>query len=510
MTARPISYRYTSLFLFLALSGNLLLQQLWPEIIPAANGFGFDGRVYAEMVVRLGDMIQQDELSPYYSKRILPSLFIRSAFELFDVTPDRNAIIYAFQYLNFFMLMISALIWVRIANILEIHGFQFWLGALGLFFCFPIAKLLYYYPVITDVTAFTIGCAMAYGTLSRNVAIITVSALLGAFVWPTSEWVGALLIISLIWRSEPDNQRSKDAQASGPIDAFSRIIAYLAVAGTLLLATIALLVGRQEFDLSGRNINIHDFARLITNIPMMMIVAIALFIVFYHIYHSKITIVAGRNRAVVNVIAAGLVLTLPSFIQSFIANPDIPAPGIGGIPQMVFALVVQRVSEGKVLLPVVAHAVYFGPVFLLLPLMWRNVVRSAIALGPGFVIVLLIFVVFSLFSESRFNMLTWPFVVITVAFASRRWTFTPFFKGVLIVLSLVYSRFWLRINQGAWPEDVVETLNQWPQSLYFSHQGPRMNWEFFLIYAVLVAGSLWLMKRAKEGTVVLERDDRPS
>ena len=48
------------------------------EIVPAGSGFGWDGKVYANITRNLESMISYGQLDDYYAKRILPSALVRS------------------------------------------------------------------------------------------------------------------------------------------------------------------------------------------------------------------------------------------------------------------------------------------------------------------------------------------------------------------------------------------------------------------------------------------------
>jgi len=115
----------------------------------------------------------------------------------------------------------------------------------------------------------------------------------------------------------------------------------------------------------------------------------------------------------------------------------------------------------------VAHAVFFGPVVLVLILGWRAVARSIGAAGPGIVLVAALAITLSLDSESRHLVIFVPFLV---SFAAKAVDAEPPSRrnlGIFAVLSLLVSKVWLVFGDDS--------------TLYLSNIGPWMSHDWYVV-----------------------------
>jgi hypothetical protein len=468
-------------FLAIALTGIAFL--VLPETIPAGGGFGYDGVTYAKMVAEIESMIATNELSTYYAQRILPALLVKSGLWLFDLPASPENIILGFRVLNFSLLAACALFWFAIARELKLSTFAYWVGFAGLFACFPNAKQAFYYPVLTDTFAFFIGCALALAYLKKNLLSIAIISLVGSFAWQMSAQLGVLLLLSFLVSFQSQILDIGLAQFRIKIFKVSlyRLIIFGFLFASLTLGVLLALSVDLGLLLRGRSFAVDPFKRLLTNLPTIFMVAFGLAYVLECLLSAKPKLSVDKKLWLYSFVLVAALFLTSKFVISQIGNPDMPQPGGGGMIGLLIAMLVGRVSEGMVLLPLVSHFVYYGPVILLLLLAWPLVVQQAFALGAGFVVVITMFSVLSIFSESRFTFMLWPFVVLVVASASEKISFSRLAKVFFFGLAVFLSKIWLQLNQAEWPQPDYALLNAWPKSLYFSHLGPWMNWDFYVL-----------------------------
>ena len=103
-------------------------------------------------------------------------------------------VIRAFQFLNIALLTLTALLWCRVAAELQVGEAGKWLGAIGLFANFAVAKFITYYPVLTDPSALALGMLLLHCYLRRQRFALVLLTALGAFVWINLAYQGALLL----------------------------------------------------------------------------------------------------------------------------------------------------------------------------------------------------------------------------------------------------------------------------------------------------------------------------
>lgn len=461
----------------------VLLFSINPETIPAGGGFGYDGVTYARMVVELDRMISQGELSEYFARRILPSLMVRGGLEALGLPIESASIIGGFRVLNGLLMVTALWFWIGIAQRIRLTPVAFWTGFLGLFLIYPNAKQLFYYPVLTDTFAFAIGLAMAWAYLSGRTVLVAGIAIVGALGWQMADLIGAALVASTLVRAGPINEARAERIGSRLILAFFALSLVLGLA----IGLRHMLGVNLEQVTVGRSAPADPMLRFLTNLPALALAG------GFVVYLSACTVAAPwqrriglRQMAEVLLLLAAIV-AIPNAIVSFIANSQIPPPGLAGFDKILKALLFSRAREGLILLPVVAHAVYYGPVFLLLLLLWRPVARMTVELGAGFVFVMAVFVVLSVFAESRFTFMLWPFVVTVVCKVVGERGLPKLTQGLVVLGALGFSKAWLVINQGPWPKPDYEALKEWPKSVYFSSHGSVMTVDDYLLQGAFIA-----------------------
>lgn len=465
------------------LIGLLVVFLINPETIPAGGGFGFDGVTYARMVSEIDEMISNGELSEYYAQRILPSLMVRAGLTSLGLSLGAENIIGAFRIMNGLLMVAALVFWMLIAQRIRLTPVAFWIGIAGLILIFPSAKQLFYYPVLTDTFALAIGLAMVWAHLTGRTVLVAAIAIVGAMGWQMAGIVGMALVASTLVTAGPTDP-SRAHRLSGRL-----VVATLAIS-SLLGAAIGLpylLATNLEQVVFQSNFSSDPFLRLLTNIPALALAGcfVANLLACVIATRWKLHLELRQVATILFLLAA--IVAIPNTFVRAISNPQIPPPGLTGYGEILAALLVSRVREALVLLPVVSHAVYYGPVFLLLLLLWKRAGQMTVELGAGFVFVIAIFVVLSVFAESRFTFLLWPFVVAVVCKVLSATGLPRLTQGLVALGAIGLSKVWLIINQGPWPKPDYDALFEWPKSVYFSSLGPWMSVENYLIQGSIVA-----------------------
>ena len=459
-----------------------------PETIPAGNGFGYDGVLYARMVAEIDQMIANGELSMYYAQRILPSVLVRFGLSSLGLPLDAAHIILGFRVLNFLSIAMSLVFWMAIARRIEITRTAYWIGFAGLFLIFPNAKQAFYYPVTTDTFAFMIGLALVWAHISERLVFLTAFTIIGSFAWQISGLVGTILILSTLVKGDPLRR---------PIAAFTphayKMANIVVLSGFTFLAILAGSVFLAGIDIgvlvNGVRLDYDPALRFLTNIPMLAIVSVFLVRLYMNVLSSGWRLSVGIKHLALVVLLVFSISIIPPLVMENISNPLLPPPGIAadGYVETLRDLLVSKVRDKFVLLPLLAHSVYYGPVFVLFVLLWREIASVTVRFGIGFVLVISLFAVVSVFAESRFSFLFWPFAVVAVSKAISTKILPRSILFLFAMASAYYSKIWLKINQAEWPLPDFSALFEWPKSVYFSHLGPFMNGESYIMQGAVVS-----------------------
>ncbi|MFO1431417.1 MAG: hypothetical protein U1F76_14950 [Candidatus Competibacteraceae bacterium] len=479
-----------------------LLNLFFGEKVPAGNGLGWDGVTYAYMVRHLDSIIPTGELSPYYAHRILAPAIVHGMLKISGAAFTDFNIIRAFEIYNLILLIIATRIWKRIADVSSLSLTGRWLGFAGLFLSFMGSKLVFYYPVLTDVTALFLGLLSLQLYLEKRTIPLFFTSLVGAFAWPLVSICGAILLI-FMWSKPSTNvivPQSSRFLINRP--KFWRLLLFgwivllvLSISGFLILSSAESYFGVTK--LAGINISI--WKRGLTGLPSLTGVFIGLAILVGSALYFQSMIADLRNTRLLSWVLAILIFLIPSIIFYKIQSAYIPGGPISNPGNLTLrgtlSLLLIAGQPGKFLLPFVSLVVFWGPVVLLLLLTWKTFCCQARALGAGFVGVVALILPLGLATEPRFITFAWPFFVLGAALALESTEKTITFKYAFVVLVILYGQFWMKLNLAPWTGDDYELLLEYPKQIYFMHVGMRMNWwSYSLQFIAVILSALWLRK----------------
>ena len=163
MTALFYSYKKYSTYLCACiLLAIILFHSIFPELVQEENGLGWDGEVYATMIKNLPSLLVERKINPYYFQRIFPGSLVFAFLSVSGIALSNSHIIAGFLGLNILLLCITFFFWVKLCQLLQLSIQGRFLSFIGIFINYAILKMPFYYPVLTDLIAFTIGIIMLY------------------------------------------------------------------------------------------------------------------------------------------------------------------------------------------------------------------------------------------------------------------------------------------------------------------------------------------------------------
>ena len=152
--------------------------------------------------------------------------------------------------------------------------------------------------------------------------------------------------------------------------------------------------------------------------------------------------------------------------------------------------------EGKFLLPIVTHAVFWGPIVLLILLCWEKFCVELRKLGLGITVVVALSLPLGLVAEPRFITLTWPIAVLGLTLTFEDMERRASFKYIFAGLTVDFAQFWMKVNTAPWPKPDEEGLFELPKQIYFMHYGLWLSWPFFWGELLVVTLSVLLLRRS--------------
>jgi hypothetical protein len=131
-----------------------------------------------------------------------------------------------------------------------------------------------------------------------------------------------------------------------------------------------------------------------------------------------------------------------------------------------------------------AHVLFFGPILIFLPFLWRAMCRSIQRRGAGLTLCFALALVIAAGSESRKLMNFYPFVVLFLAGRVDRSVRESRQVALLAVFSLLVSKVWLPMGRDL-PLPFLGTI-PW-RSLYVSSRGPWIDHPSYLVQGAILS-----------------------
>lgn len=462
----------------------LLLLALIPgrELIPHRDGIGYDGIAYArwtealsfEMLFATVDERPQDlarYLNDYRVHRILVPIAFHYLFRWVDAKPTTQNIIWAYTAANILFLGLGVFLWCRSADVLAIGDSGKWLGFIALMVNYANAKMPLYYPVLLDSAAMAWGAAMLLQYLeSRRIGLMA-ATLLGTFVWPSLPYFGLLLIAFPYAREErlePAPHRLDRIAAAGTAAAAVCIIAFLFAWG---------------YDIEATPVE-----------PLVFLAPLSAGLVAAYLYFGMRPLMDSKalwldlspGRALRSPWPWAALLLHGTGVLLVAMIPTSPSPmGVGRAVADNFMSAVAQPGIAWV-----AHALYYGPLVLMVLFLWPRISENVRRRGTGLVLCFALAVVLGAGSESRKLMNFYPAIVLFLVPVAAPLVASRGRIGVLLGLSFLASKIWLPMDE---PRTIPLLGDVTWRDLYVSSRGPWIDHGWWAVQGIAVlAVAAWL------------------
>lgn len=389
---------------------------------------------YLRWVETWGDDLAQRRLTDWELSRSLPSGALWVVFRLLGLATDQANAVRGYVALNAVMALVVGFAWTRAARLVPLSARGAWVGLAGLLLGYAALKEAQFRPFLTDMPALALGALALWAYLADRPLALAALSVVGAFTWPVALPTGLLLL--LLPRAA--------GVGPAPWRAAPRVAG--AAAAVAFLVTIELLLRRGAIDPVAQLPPMVDLFWLAEAIGAVTVFFAVGALVDREDLLRPATLPWRRalTRLPLAIAAVLLVKLLMARGSSGTAMPEF-APGTGlqyGPALFIDMCLYRGIKKPGVFL--LSHAMYFGPLFVLL---FARGGAFAAALrahgGAAPALVLLGAVVLLLNSESRQAVHTWPLVVPFVALAGEPlWRSTRFFAGVM-ALAVFASRVWV-------------------------------------------------------------------
>ena len=426
-------------------------------------------------------------INPYHFHRLAPIVGVHLGLRALHIEHSIPNIIQAFLWLNVISLLLGAFLWLQILDRIGCQGWAKLLGYCALFVSFGSLKMPFYYAVLLDTASFFMAILQLYLHLGNRRTLLWLATLVGAFTHPWLFYLGAILFLVPY---ESSDAASAEASSSDRVNDW---LVWGVVALVTLLPWAILILDPARRSEIQPDMNALRMAAIALG-GLLALIYLRLTLRPFIDVRRWLTLAGGM-------LASGKVRLLIVVVSYFAIELGISALAVGKSAMTPSQVVVQMAwrSVANLLVFAVSHLWYFGPVYLLLILRWRDFVTAVRSLGTGLTLVALILFITLLDSESRRVIVLLPFAGLFLAKAlSLRHERTTLY-ALLAGLSLAFSRMWVTIKiDQPWSGPQFSSM-AFPWQAFFMNMGPWLSDRVYLIgTAVLAAVLLLLWQMAKE------------
>ncbi len=439
-------------------------------------GLGWDGVYYARWARDFEQEIFVKRVDTYYVQRILPSAVVYGTLRLLHVPTSHENVIRAFALFSVGLLTLAGYVWGRVAAELRVSPAGRWLGFAGLFLNFLTLKQAFYFSVSTDVWAYTLGLLMLLAYLTGRPLALAALTAAGAFTWPLSVPVGAMLLVF--------PRRESAAMDGGPP---YRLHLVAAGVGTVIaLAGICYAVQAGP-SLAG------GLVRSVYLEPIRPVLTLSYAAAGGYLFAGAAGLLrsgrltdwreyVGRRQLGGAILAAGVWLAART-LQAAWSNGEY----FFGVREMLAITALSAAAKPGVF--AVTHAAFYGPLVLLAAFLWQPVCRLLHRQGVGLTLAVLLAFLLSLNSQSRYVLNVWVMLVPFVVKAADDLGWMPGQYGLIAGLCLLFSKCWLTINVAPF----TYRLHEFPDQLLFMTYGPWISDTMYAVQGVVVLAAGYVL-----------------
>lgn len=464
---KPIHY-LISIFLL-----SLLYAFISMDTLPFKYADIFDEKNYVAIVKNFPRLLRSQTFTPYYNSRLLVPAIGHCLFRILNIEYTLTNIEAVFLALNFLSIVVAIYYYFKIAQIKKYSQSTTILGFCFLFVNFFILKFSNFYPILMDVFGFTSGVILYYYYLAKNKFKFYSFLLIFMFIFPTTILIVlALITANFIVFNEKGIEIKKHIKTY-------RLVIFIPIILSLLYFyyhNYDLLILKTASDFS-----IQSAAGLIPVTIFLLGGFIFLALKYILPLLDKIYLNLKGYSSSQFIFPVGILVIY--FLVSKYLSFNFHGQNTLSLEKFLFNIAQQATSFPLKFL--ITHFIYYGA-FIIFILYFHRIFFSYMRKTDSFQkIILIIFILFSLGTETRQFLQLYPFVIILFLDSIKEYKFNIKLLIGIFAFQLVWSRFWYTINS---PEGFLTNafpgpnFLEFPSQRYFQFQGPWLSTNNSMIY----------------------------
>lgn len=458
----------------------ILFFTLIGEKVPHNGGMGWDGMNYFRTIQSFTELITNHGYDRYAIQRIMPWGIVNMLFRFCNIEASSYNALFAAAIINIIVLFLSIFYFFRISDLKKWKISTEIIAFASLFYSYAILKVTGYYVMTSDNVGFLWGMMLVYYFLSEKRWHLLILSVLGIVNWPTVAFISGLALYCL-----PKKEMKIQTTLKG-ID----VICYDVVLwGVTLLPIVYQLV-------SIVTPPIHEFhffqydGRPKTNIVVFLISIVCVCAYwYYHLSPFKLSITNIIKDIKVKELFLKLLVCLLIYLVSNTLLYSLANDGDNGMNMLTFFKKLLVSGTTNPFSYVESFFAYYGPIIILIILLWRESAKYIVKKGIGYFSVIILSIFFFIFPEARVSIMFIPFMVLPImeyidSLRLKKWV--PY---LYVIVCLILSHVWFPINivgmELALLEDSYANLSEFPAQRIFMCSGIWQNDQMYVIFMTI-------------------------
>ena len=465
------------------------------EKVAHNNGIGWDGMNYLNTIQHFTELITTHGYDQYAIQRIMPWGLVNVVFQLCHIEATPHNALIAGGVLNVLAFALAIFYFFRISSMKRWKQSTEIIAFASLFYSYALLKMPGYYILLNDTYGFLWGIVMLYLFLSNKRWWLLSMALLGAINWPGVTTICGLALVFI-------PKKKLDIQST--LSRMDVVVYYSLLFGIALLPLLYQLLA--IITPINHSVNMFTFdGRPETSLWYFGIgVVCACAYLYYMMRPFKLSIsqIWKEYNSKQLWIGVGLIMLCyvgVNYILHRFANSE-----SGALDNTrLFKCVIESCTSDPLCF-IESFFSYFGPVVLIVLLLWNQSAKYIAEKGMGYFFVIALAIFFSLRPEARVSIMFVPFMVLPVMEYIDTKNLKRWVAPVYIITSIFMSHVWFPINvegmEAAFEEETFANLSSFPSQRFFMCSGHWQSHEMYAVWMVItiiIGGVLYMGIRRK-------------
>lgn len=470
----------------------ILVYSFTGEKLPYNNGLGWDGEDYFNILQNFSELYVNRGINAYHIQRILPFAIVHYAHFLFGEAVTIPSAITGCCILNFICILLTVFYFFKISNNRQWNPKTETIAFAICFFNVPILKVFGYYPLLTDCPAYLLSYMAIYYFLINNKIMEVIVGIMALVTWPILALV--IWMLAFFPRDEVLVLNPND-RVSSVISSIVRLVLTLWLPILFFAISAAIFYKHPErpylewFNHRHPLNYYHAIVSILATAGLFFLASKAFKLEWKNVLA---TIFQRRN----------LIILITSFIGFVIVyNLSKYYGGKSSFTPLGQVIALQEYPASDILVVLETHFLYLGLFFIMLTLLWKDYVKIVCEkYGIGFLLAVMLGLVFITEIETRKLISFYPVFMIPLMNVIEKKNFKNWVPLVFVVISLLLSFFWWKINVSGIEESFIARVDNYrafPAQRYFMFMGP---WQCRMVYMITLTAEVMI------GTVIIYLD----